>query len=284
MTEFAFAPPPCLAFAGFGISVNTFMARTNVAMSLSEPGARNTAFSAVRTGVNIAAAVGRIAANLLFSTRSNVLRLMLVAVLYIIRAVQVAVIRPSRLRPFDQDDRRSLGLHGVRIIAVNPAVRRASLVAITGWFLYRHLFSALTLHISQLTTPFVTMAGVGASVVGTFAAVIVFSVADRTFTPVRRRRVRRHLRRLAGGRGVHRSADRDGRRRVTWLVFRWHPVRGHARPWTTGGVLAGSARHGAAHARTVLADPNPRRRPADGPASSSGSTEFEMPTGMQRDA
>ncbi len=142
----------CLAVAGFGISVNTLMARAYVAMILTEAGARNTAFSAVQIAVNIAAAVGPIAANLLFSTRSYLLCLLLVAVLYVIGAVLVAVILPGGLRPSDQDERRPLGLRGVKTIAVNPAVRRVALVAVAGWFLYGQLFSALTLHIGHLTT------------------------------------------------------------------------------------------------------------------------------------
>jgi len=145
----------------------------------------------------------------------------------------VAVILPGGLRPSDQDERRPLGLRGVKTIAVNPAVRRVALVAVAGWFLYGQLFSALTLHIGHLTTQpllrsafftanavlivlvqlpvsayaagkldagtpplrfllvgvgifaaaFATMAGVGATVVGTFAAVVVFSAAETTFTP-----------------------------------------------------------------------------------------------------
>lgn len=140
-----------LAVAGSGISVNTLMARSYVALALPTAAARNTAFSAVQIGVNIAAGVGPIAANVLFSSRGYVLCLVLVAALYVVGAIVVAAVVPGGQRPADHDPRTPMGLGGVRVILTDPCVRRVALIAVAGWFLYGQLFSALTLHISGLT-------------------------------------------------------------------------------------------------------------------------------------
>lgn len=142
----------CLALAGFGISVNTLMARAYVAMALPTPGARNTAFSAVQVAVNLAAAVGPIAANLLFSSGRYRASLLVVAGLYAIGAAVVAVVVPGRLRPADQGGAAPMGLGGVRTIATDRPVRRVAMVSVAGWFLYGQLFSALALHIGAITS------------------------------------------------------------------------------------------------------------------------------------
>lgn len=142
----------CLAVAGFGISVNTLMARAFVAMRLTTPGARNTAFSAIQVAVNLAAAAGPVAANLLFGSAGYALCLVAVVALYVVGAVATAVVIPTTQRPSDQDDRIPNGLlGGLRVIVTDPNVRQVAVVALTGWFLYGQLFSALALHISELT-------------------------------------------------------------------------------------------------------------------------------------
>lgn len=141
----------CLALAGLGISVNTLVARAYVTLALTTAGARNTAFAAIQVAVNLAAATGPIAANALFSSGHMTLCLALVAVMYSAAAAAVATVLPPRLRPADRDASAPRLRNGLRAIAAEQAVRRTAALAVTGWFLYGQLFSALTLHISEIT-------------------------------------------------------------------------------------------------------------------------------------
>ncbi|MEV4754551.1 MFS transporter [Micromonospora sp. NPDC049559] len=142
----------CLALAGTGISVNTLMARTYIALALPSAAARNTAFSAVQVAVNVAAAVGPIAANLLFSSDRHGLTVLVPAALYAIGAVAVAFAVPAGVRAGDNDERKATVLGAIRSIVTEPQVRTVMAITVAGWFLYGQLFSALTLHISSITT------------------------------------------------------------------------------------------------------------------------------------
>lgn len=141
----------CLALAGLGISVNTMVARAYVTLALATAGARSTAFAAIQIAVNLAAAIGPIAANVLFSSGQVTLCLGLVAAAYALAAVAVAVIVPAGPRPADHDPDAPRLRNALLAIIGEPAVRRTAGIAVTGWFLYGQLFSALTLHISEIT-------------------------------------------------------------------------------------------------------------------------------------
>lgn len=141
----------CLAVAGTGVSVNTLMARTYVAIALHAAGARNTAYSVIQVSVNMAAAVGPIAANLLFSNGLQKVCLLVVASLYAIAAGAVAAVLPAGVRPSDDDPRPAKTRRAIRAVVSNQQVRRITVIAIAGWFLYGQLFSALTLHIDATT-------------------------------------------------------------------------------------------------------------------------------------
>lgn len=142
----------CLAAAGTGISVNTLMARAYVTLSLPASNSRNTAFSAIQVGVNVAAAVGPVAASLLYGGGHQVRCLLAVAVLYALAAVAVAAVVPGGVRAVDADPRRPSARGALRALLTGTATRRLVLVTVAGWFLYGQLFSALTLHIGALTT------------------------------------------------------------------------------------------------------------------------------------
>ncbi len=141
----------CLAIAGTGISVNTLMARAYITIALQMTGSRNTAFSAIQVGVNVAAAVGPIAANVLYGSHRQVLCLMVVAVLYAVAAVVVGAVVPSGFRPSSTDSRRPSVRSALRVLLAAGKARRLVMVTVTGWFLYGQLFSALTLHIGAIT-------------------------------------------------------------------------------------------------------------------------------------
>lgn len=141
----------CLAVAGTGISVNTLMARTYVAIALHGSGARNTAYSVIQVSVNIAAAVGPIAANLLFSNGLQKVCLLVVASLYAIAAGAVAIVLPAGVRPSDNDPRPAKTRRAIQAVVSSRQVRRVTIISIAGWFLYGQLFSALTLHIDAIT-------------------------------------------------------------------------------------------------------------------------------------
>jgi MFS transporter, DHA1 family, multidrug resistance protein len=141
----------CLAVAGSGASVNTVMVRAYVAVALPATGARNTAFSVIQIGVNLAAAVGPIAANLLFSSGLQSICLLIVAALYAAGAAAVALIVPGGIRPSRADPRPATTRNALRAVAASPQVRYISVITVAGWFLYGQLFSAMTLHIDAVT-------------------------------------------------------------------------------------------------------------------------------------
>ncbi len=142
----------CLAVAGTGVSVNTVMARTYVAIALPATGSRNTAYSVIQIGVNVAAAIGPIVANLLFSRGLQDVCLIVVASLYTVAAIAVAIVVPAGIRPRDSDPRPATTRNAIRAIASSQQVRYVAAIAIAGWFLYGQLFSAMTLHIDAVTT------------------------------------------------------------------------------------------------------------------------------------
>lgn len=211
----------CLAVAGTGISVNTFMARVYVAIALHASGARNTAYSVIQVSVNIAAAVGPIAANLLFSSGLQRVCLLVVASLHAIAAGAVAIVLPAGVRPSDDDPRPAKTRRAIHAVVSNQQVRRITTIAIAGWFLYGQLFSALTLHIDAITVSpltrssfFITNA-VLVALVQVPVSVYAARKLDRDGTPVQF---------LVIGLGVFAAA------------FAWMAGAGGSVPGTLGGI------------------------------------------------
>lgn len=140
-----------LMIAGAGISANGLMTRVFIAMSLPGAADRNTVFSAMQIAVNVAAALGPIAANLLVSDGRERGLLLIVSGMHCLAAVVVMLTIPKHLVPSDGDVRPPLRLGLVRDMAQNPDVRRVSYVSALGMFLYAQLFSALVLHVATVT-------------------------------------------------------------------------------------------------------------------------------------
>lgn len=224
----------CLLVAGAGISVNGLMARVYVVMRLSTSGARNTAFSAIQTVANVAAALGPLIGNLLLGGEYLTPLMLLVAALYLVAAVVAFATVPADLRPDDGAVRPPLRLGMLKVVLTDPAVRRISLVVAVGLFLYGQFFSAVALKFTQLTessavraaafvtnavlvvlllipfsayarrklaagarpfafllagvglfaVAFAVMAVTGETLVGAFAAVVLFSVAEAVISPM----------------------------------------------------------------------------------------------------
>ncbi|WP_255949821.1 MFS transporter [Streptomyces odontomachi] len=142
----------CLVLAGTGVSVNTLTARTYIAVTLPSKSVRSIAFSIIQVAVNIAAALGPIAANLLFSSSARSLVVVPVAALYALGAVGVFLTVQPGVRPSDHGTREPRLWTAVRDAVTNPEVRRVTCITAAGWFLYGQLFSALTLHIGEMTS------------------------------------------------------------------------------------------------------------------------------------
>lgn len=140
-----------LTLAGVGISTNGLMARVFIAMSLPGTAERNTVFSTIQVAVNVSAAMGPIAANLLVSREDGRTLLLAVATMYCLAALVVAATVPAGLVSGRNDIRPPLRLGLVKEMWQRPEVRQVSLVTVVGSFLYAQLFSALVLHISELT-------------------------------------------------------------------------------------------------------------------------------------
>jgi hypothetical protein len=136
------------------------MARVYVAMSLPKASDRNTVFSAVQVAVNVSAAIGPVIANLLVGRDGGTRLLPAVAAMYGLAAAVVAAALPRGLVSGDGDVRPPLRLGLVRDMVANPEVRRISAVTIAGSFLYAQLFSALALHVADLTDSPLLRAGV----------------------------------------------------------------------------------------------------------------------------
>lgn len=141
----------CLLVAGTGISINGLMARVYVALSIDDPAGRNTVFSAVQVAVNVGAALGPVVANLLLGRQLDVLLMCGVAVMYVLAAVVVVLALPRELRPGDGDVRPPLRLGLLRDVVLDPHVRRVSAITAVGSFLYAQFFSAIVLHVAELT-------------------------------------------------------------------------------------------------------------------------------------
>lgn len=234
----AVAPGPagalvCLAVAGLGISVNSLMMRAYITMELASTGTRHAAFSVIQIAVNISATLGPLTANLFFSDADHELCLLVVAALYLVAAATAVTVPPNR-RPTDTGARTPTISGVFRSIIADSDMRRVAAVSLVGWFLYGQLFSALTLHINQLTSSplvlagffitnavliataqlpvsayaahkldsgtlpvnflrfgvvafaaaFAILAGSGGEIVGAFAGIVVFSIAETLFTPI----------------------------------------------------------------------------------------------------
>jgi DHA1 family multidrug resistance protein-like MFS transporter len=126
------------------------MARVYIAVALTEPSARNSAFAAIHVILNVSGALGPIIANLLVGYGWSKALLVGIALGYLVSAVVVALTVPADLHPGSGDERRVTA--GVfRTMLRDPAVRRLSVITAAGGFLYAQFFSALSLHITQVS-------------------------------------------------------------------------------------------------------------------------------------
>lgn len=151
-----FAPGPwgvisCLMVVGTGISLNGLMARVYVAKMLSGAADRNTVFSAVQVAVNIAAAVGPVIGNLFMAKDLIALVLSGAGAMYLLAAAIVLRCVPAGILPGAGEMREPLRLGLLRAIWADPMVRRVSIVTAVGSFLYAQFFSAIALHVADLT-------------------------------------------------------------------------------------------------------------------------------------
>jgi MFS family permease len=224
----------CLVLAGLGVSVNALMARVYVAVALSEPSARNSAFAAIHVILNVAGAIGPIIANLLVGAGWSTPLVHLIAAGYLLSALVAALTVPAGLSPNPGDARKPISGGVLRTMVRDPGLRWLSIVTAVGGFLYGQFFSALSLHIVRLTessalrasfftlnailvvalqipvsaltnrglnrgvaplrylavgvllfaATFATLGAVPSSVVVTYAAIALFSLAETFFTPL----------------------------------------------------------------------------------------------------
>jgi MFS family permease len=223
----------CLVLAGFGVSANGLAARAYVTMVVPEARGRATVFAAIQVAANISAAFGPMIASFLAGEHRYVFLLRLVAGMYGLAAIFVAVVIRAGLRPRDASSRKPLLAGLFATIATDQGVRRVSLATLVGSFLYGQFFSAFVLEVSQLTSSAVLRASfftanavavvalqvptarhtrrgldrsmpalrylligtvtfsaacliigiAGSAVVGAFAGVAVFSLAETYFSP-----------------------------------------------------------------------------------------------------
>ncbi|MEU2716301.1 MFS transporter [Streptomyces sp. NPDC007205] len=140
----------CLVLAGLGVSANNISARVLVALTQAEPTARNTAFAYIQVAINVAAAVGPLAANLLLGDHPRVL-LPVIAGIFLLTASLMFVLVPRDLRPADSATRKPRGLRVVADMVRDPRVRTVSLLTLVGSVMYGQFFSAFAIHITHVT-------------------------------------------------------------------------------------------------------------------------------------
>lgn len=141
----------CLVLSGLGVSVNALMARVYIAVTLTEPSARNSAFAAIHVILNVAGALGPMVANLMVGAGWSVPLVHLIAAGYLLSAVVAYATVPRGLMPSEKDARRPVSGRVLRTMVRDRVLRRLSIVTMAGSFLYGQFFSAVTLHISRLT-------------------------------------------------------------------------------------------------------------------------------------
>lgn len=142
----------CLVLSGVGISTNGLMVRAYVAMAVDNTATRNTVFSAIQVAGNVSAAVGPVVANFLVSGERDGLLLLLIAAMYGLAAVVVLATIPAGLNPRDRAVREPLRLGLLRAMVYDPRVRRVSVVAAAGSFLYGQFFSAMALTVAAVSS------------------------------------------------------------------------------------------------------------------------------------
>ncbi|WSQ09146.1 MFS transporter [Streptomyces sp. NBC_01231] len=140
----------CLVLAGFGISVNNISARVLVAVSLSASAARNAAFAYIQVAINVAAAVGPVAANLLLGSRPQAL-LPVIAGIFLLTAILTFWLTPLGVRADDGATRKPLGMRLIVDMVRDPKVRTVSLLTLTGSIMYGQFFSAFAIHVTHVT-------------------------------------------------------------------------------------------------------------------------------------
>ncbi|MFI1714588.1 MFS transporter [Streptomyces litmocidini] len=139
-----------LVLAGLGVSANNISARVLVALTQAESTARNTAFAHIQVAINVAAAVGPLAANLVLGDHPRVL-LPVIAGIFVLTAVLMFALVPRGLRPSDSATRRPLGLRVVADMVRDPRVRTVSLLTLVGSVMYGQFFSAFAIHVTHVT-------------------------------------------------------------------------------------------------------------------------------------
>lgn len=134
-----------LTVAGTGISVAGLAVRVFVAESLRENDRRNTVFAAIQVVANVAAALGPLIGAVALGISDRVL-VSSVAGAYAVAALIALAAVPAR-RPHPVSGRPPLSRRTLVDIATDPAIRRTSLTALVGCFLYAQLFSAISIHL-----------------------------------------------------------------------------------------------------------------------------------------
>ncbi|KOT91081.1 hypothetical protein ADK86_24295 [Streptomyces sp. NRRL F-5755] len=140
----------CLALAGLGISVNNISARVLIAVSQAASATRNAAFAYIQVAINVAAAVGPLAANLLLGRRPQAL-LPAIAAVFLLTAILTFCLTPRELRADDGATRKPLGLRLIVAMVRDPHVRTISLLTLTGSIMYGQFFSAFAIHVTHIT-------------------------------------------------------------------------------------------------------------------------------------
>jgi predicted MFS family arabinose efflux permease len=224
----------CLLLTGAGISTNGLLSRVYVAMMLDTSDKRASVFGWIQIAVNVAAAVGPIAANLLLGSAPISALALLVGILYLLAAAIVGMTIPSGHSPARAGHAKPVQWRDLASVLHDHQLRTAFTTTAIGTFLYAQFFSAIVLHIASLTSStllrgayftanailvillqipvsmfvsrrlregespmrflrtgaflfavtFAVMAAIGASPIGTFAVVCLFSFAETVFSPM----------------------------------------------------------------------------------------------------
>jgi MFS transporter, DHA1 family, multidrug resistance protein len=107
----------------------------------------------MQMAVNISAALGAIIGNILLGRDMITPLVLTAACLYCLAAVVVAVTVPGGLRPGEEEKnkRKPLRLGLLKVVVQDRAVRQVSIVTAAGGFLYGQFFSAVALHVAELS-------------------------------------------------------------------------------------------------------------------------------------
>ena len=137
-----------LVLAGSGLSTHFLLARTLLAEVIPGDSGRNHAYSMIALAVNVAGAVGPVAATTLYAFSGATTLLFIVAGFYLAAAVLLVIMVPADLHPLASSLRWPVSRATWRAVRRDTASVRTIMVSAAGGFIYSQFFSSIALLIT----------------------------------------------------------------------------------------------------------------------------------------